>query len=65
MCRGVLPRWEETRDTLSRLTTLSRAVGNDKSFKVKVIEEEQEVGNGKGEEAKGKELEDDKLCGLQ
>ena len=50
---------------MSRLTTLSRAVGNDKSFEVKVIEEEQEVGNGKGEEAKGKELEGDELCGLQ
>ena len=46
---------------MSRLTTLSRAVGNDKGFEVKVIDIEQEVGDGKSEEAEGKELEEDKL----
>ena len=40
-------------------------MGNNKGFEVKVIDEEQEVGNGKSEEAKGKELEEDELCGLQ
>ena len=48
-----------------RLTTLSRAVGNDEGFEVKVIDEEQEVGNSESEEAKSKELEDNELCGLQ
>ena len=40
-------------------------MGNDKGLKVKVIDEQDEVGNGKSEEAEGKELEDDELCGLQ
>ena len=38
---------------------------NNKGFEVKVIDEEQEVGNGESEEAEGKELEDNELCGLQ
>ena len=31
---------------------------------MKVIDEQDEVGNGESEEAKGKELEEDELCGL-
>ena len=46
---------------ISRLTTLSRAVGNNEGFEVKVIDIEQEVGDGKSKEAKGNELEEDKL----
>ena len=42
-----------------------QAAGNDKGFEVKVIDEEQEMGDGKSEEAEGKKLESDKLCGLQ
>ena len=48
-----------------RLTTLGRAVGNNEGLKVKVIDEQDEVGDGKSEEAEGKELEEDELCGLQ
>ena len=40
-------------------------MGNDEGLKVKVIDEQDEVGDGKREEAEGKELEDNKLCGLQ
>ena len=36
-------------------------MGNDEGFEVKVIDVEQEVGNGEGEEAESKELEDDEL----
>ena len=36
-------------------------MGNDKGFEVKVIDVEQEMGDGEGEEAKGEELEDDEL----
>ena len=38
---------------LSRLTTLWQAAGDDKGLKVKVIEEQDEVGKGKGEDAEG------------
>ena len=44
-----------------RLTTLGQAAGNDEGFEVKVIDEEQEVGDGKSEEAEGKKLEGDEL----
>ena len=50
---------------LSRLTTLGQAAGNDEGFEVKVIDEEQEMGDGKGEEAEGKKLEGNELWGLQ
>ena len=46
---------------LSRLTTLWQAAGNDEGFEVKVIDEEQEVGDGKSEEAEGKKLEGNEL----
>ena len=36
---------------LSRLTTLRQAAGNDEGLKVKVIDEQDEVGKGKGEDA--------------
>ena len=36
-----------------RLTTLWQAAGNDKSLKVKVIDEQDKVGKGKGEDAEG------------
>ena len=36
-------------------------MGNDEGFEVKVIDIEQEVGDSKGEQAEGKELEDDEL----
>ena len=42
-----------------------RAVGDNKDFEVKVIDKEQEVGNGESKEAEGKKLEGDELCGLQ
>ena len=38
---------------LSRLTTLWQAAGNDEGLKVKVIDEQDEVGKGKGEDAEG------------
>ena len=37
-----------------RLTTLWQVAGNDKGLKVKVIDEQDEVGKGKGEDAEGK-----------
>ena len=40
-------------------------MGNNKGFEVKVIDEEEEVGNGKSEEAEGEELEDNELYRLQ
>ena len=40
-------------------------MGNDKGFEVKVIDKEQEMGNGKSKEAEGKKLEDNELCRLQ
>ena len=40
-------------------------MGDDEGFEVKVIDEEQEVGDGKSEEAKGEKLESDELWGLQ
>ena len=40
-------------------------MGNDKGLKVKAIDEQYEVGDGKSKEAEGEELEDDELCGLQ
>ena len=40
-------------------------MGDDEGLKVKVIDEQDEVSDGKSEEAKGEELEDDELCGLQ
>ena len=46
---------------LSRLTTLGQAAGNDEGFEVKVIDKEQEVGDGESEEAKGEELEGNEL----
>ena len=46
---------------LSRLTTLGQAAGNDEGFEVKVIDKEQEVGNGESEEAEGKKLEGNEL----
>ena len=36
-------------------------MGNNKGFEVKVIDVEQEVGDGEGEKAEGEELEDDEL----
>ena len=36
-----------------RLTTLGQAAGNDKGLKVKVIDEQDEVGKSKGEDAEG------------
>ena len=48
-------------EVLSRLTTLIQAAGNDKGFEVKVIDEEQKMGKGKSEEAKGKKLEGEEL----
>ena len=39
---------------MSRLTTLWQAVGNDEGLKVKVIDEQDKMGEGKGENAKGK-----------
>ena len=42
---------------MSRVTTLWQAAGNDEGLKVKVIDKEQEVGDGESEEAKGEELE--------
>ena len=36
-------------------------MGDDKGFEVKVIDEEQEVGNGKSEEAEGEKLEGNEL----
>ena len=36
-------------------------MGDDEGFEVKVIDVEQEVGNGEGEEAKGEELEEYEL----
>ena len=47
------------------LLLCSRAVGNDKGFEVKVIDKEQEVGDGKSKKAEGEKLEDNELCGLQ
>ena len=38
---------------VSRLTTLGQAAGNDESLKVKVIDEQDEMGKGKGEDAEG------------
>ena len=38
---------------LSRLTTLWQAAGNDEGLKVKVIEEQDEVGKGKSGDAEG------------
>ena len=38
---------------MSRLTTLWQAVGDNEGFKVKVIDKEAEVGEGKSEEAEG------------
>ena len=46
---------------MSRLTTLWQAAGNDEGFEVKVIDEEQEMGNGKSEEAEGKKLKGNEL----
>ena len=46
---------------MSRLTTLGQAAGNDKGFEVKVIDEEQEVSDGEGEEAEGKKLKGNEL----
>ena len=40
-------------------------MGDDKGFEVKVIDIEQKVGEGEGEKAEGKELEEDELYGLQ
>ena len=40
-------------------------MGNDKGFEVKVVDEEQEMGEGKSEEAEGEKLEGNELCGLQ
>ena len=40
-------------------------MGDNEGFEVKVIDEEQEVGNGKSEEAEDEELGDDKLSRLQ
>ena len=40
-------------------------MGNDVGLQVKVIDEQDEMGDGKSEETKGKELEEDELCGLQ
>ena len=40
-------------------------MGNDEGLKVKVIVEQDEVGDGKSKEAEGKELEEYELCGLQ
>ena len=39
---------------LSRLTTLGQAAGDDKGLKVKVIDEQDKMGKGKGEDAEGK-----------
>ena len=38
-----------------RLTTLLRAVGNDKGFEVKVIDVKAQMGDGESKEAKGKD----------
>ena len=38
---------------LSRLTTLWQAAGNDESLKVKVIDKQDKMGKGKGEDAEG------------
>ena len=46
---------------MSRLTTLWQAVGNNEGFEVKVIDEEQEMGDGKSKEAEGEKLEGDEL----
>ena len=40
-------------------------MGDNEGFEVKVIDIEQEMGDGESEEAKGKELKDNKLWGLQ
>ena len=40
-------------------------MGDNEGFEVKVIDVEQEVGDGKSEEAEGEELEENKLYGLQ
>ena len=39
---------------MSRLTTLWQAVGDDEGLEVEVIDVEQEVGEGKAEDAEGK-----------
>ena len=49
------------RATLSRLTTLRQAVGDDEGLEVEVIDIKQEVGDGESEEAEGKKLEGDEL----
>ena len=36
-------------------------MGNDEGFEVKVIDEEQEMGDGESEEAEGEKLESDEL----
>ena len=65
LCSGIssmpLPHSASHGGQLSRLTTLWQAAGNDEGFEVKVIDEEQEVGDGESEEAKSKELEGNEL----
>ena len=39
---------------MSRLTTLWQAAGNDEGLKLKVIDEQDKVGKGKGEDTEGK-----------
>ena len=39
---------------VSRVTTLWQAAGNDEGLKVKVIDEQDKMGKGKGEDAEGK-----------
>ena len=40
-------------------------MGDDKGFEVKVIDKEQEVGDGESKEAEGEKLEGNELGGLQ
>ena len=39
---------------MSRLTTLWQVAGNDEGLKVKVIDEQDKMGKGEGEDAEGK-----------
>ena len=52
MTLGSISFTEET-VLMSRLTTLWQAAGDDKGLKVKVIDKQNKMGKGKGEDAEG------------
>ena len=52
--RSMTSNQHAQKNLLSWLTTLGQAAGDNKGLKVKVIDEQDKMGKGKGEDAEGK-----------